>query len=71
VLYWSLSLGANLGGNATHIGSAPNVVAIGVLDRAGYRVTFVDWLKVGIPVALATVLASVIWLWIRYFWLRF
>jgi Na+/H+ antiporter NhaD/arsenite permease-like protein len=71
VLFWSLSLGANLGGNATHIGSAPNVVAVGVLDRAGYRVTFVDWLKVGIPVTLVTVLASVIWLWIRYFWLRF
>jgi Na+/H+ antiporter NhaD/arsenite permease-like protein len=71
VLYWSLSLGANLGGNATYIGSAPNVVAVGVLDRAGYRVTFVDWLKVGIPVTFATVLVPTIWLWIRYFWLKF
>jgi Na+/H+ antiporter NhaD/arsenite permease-like protein len=71
VLYWSLSLGANMGGNATYIGSAPNVVAVGVLDRAGYRVTFVDWLKVGIPVTFATVLVPMIWLWIRYFWLKF
>jgi Na+/H+ antiporter NhaD/arsenite permease-like protein len=71
VLYWGLSLGANLGGNATYIGSAPNVVAVGVLDRAGYRVSFVDWLKVGIPVTLATVSASTIWLWMRYFWLKF
>ena len=71
VLYWSLSLGANMGGNATYIGSAPNVVAIGILDRAGYRVTFVDWLKVGIPVTCATVLVPTIWLWIRYFWLKF
>ena len=71
VLYWSLSLGANMGGNATYIGSAPNVVAVGVLDRAGYRVTFVDWLKVGIPVTFATVLVPTIWLWIRYFWLKF
>jgi Na+/H+ antiporter NhaD/arsenite permease-like protein len=71
VLYWSLSLGANMGGNATYIGSAPNVVAIGILDRAGYRVTFVDWLKVGIPVTFATVLVPTIWLWIRYFWLKF
>ena len=71
VLYWSLSLGANLGGNATYVGSAPNVVAVGFLDRAGYRVTFVDWLKVGVPVTVATVLAPTIWLWIRYFWLRF
>ena len=71
VLYWSLSLGANLGGNATYIGSAPNLVAVGILDRAGYRVAFVDWLKVGIPVAFATVLATTIWLWTRYFWLKF
>jgi len=71
VIYWSLSLGANMGGNATYIGSAPNVVAVGVLDRAGYRVTFVDWLKVGIPVTVATVLVPSIWLWIRYFWLKF
>jgi Na+/H+ antiporter NhaD/arsenite permease-like protein len=71
VLYWGLSLGANLGGNATYIGSAPNVVAVGILERAGYRVSFVDWLKVGIPVALATVLASTVWLWVRYFWLKF
>ncbi len=71
VLYWSLSMGANLGGNATYIGSAPNVVAVGILDRAGYRVTFVDWLKVGIPVTFVTVLASTVWVWIRYFWLKF
>jgi len=71
VLYWSLSLGANMGGNATYIGSAPNVVAVGILDRAGYRVTFVDWLKVGIPATFATVLVPTIWLWIRYFWLKF
>lgn len=71
VLYWSLSLGANLGGNATYIGSAPNVVAIGILDRAGYRVSFVDWLKVGIPATFVTVLVPTIWLWIRYFWLKF
>ncbi len=71
VLYWCLSMGANLGGNATYIGSAPNVVAVGILERAGYRVSFVDWLKIGIPVSLATVLASTVWVWVRYFWLKF
>lgn len=71
VLYWGLSLGANLGGNATYVGSAPNVVAVGVLDRAGYRVTFLDWLKVGVPATFATVLAPTVWLWVRYFWLKF
>lgn len=71
VLYWSLSLGANLGGNATYVGSAPNVVAVGYLDRAGYRVTFIDWLKVGLPVTVVTMLAPTLWIVVRYFWLKF
>lgn len=71
VLYWSLSLGANLGGNATYVGSAPNVVAAGYLDRAGYRVTFMDWLKVGVPVTVVTMLAPTLWIVVRYFWLEF
>jgi Na+/H+ antiporter NhaD/arsenite permease-like protein len=71
VLYWGLSLGANLGGNATYVGSAPNVVAVGYLDRAGYRVTFIDWLKVGIPVSIVTILAPTLWIVLRYFVLDF
>jgi Na+/H+ antiporter NhaD/arsenite permease-like protein len=71
VLYWSLSLGANMGGNATYIGSAPNVVSVGFLDRAGYPMTFASWLKVGIPITLVTVLVPTISLLIRYFWLKF
>ncbi len=71
VLYWSLSLGANLGGNATYIGSAPNVVGAGVLDRAGYRVTFADWLRVGLPISFITVLVPTVWIMIRYFWIGF
>jgi Na+/H+ antiporter NhaD/arsenite permease-like protein len=66
VLYWSLSLGANLGGNATYVGSAPNVVAVGVMDRAGYHVSFLDWLKIGIPVSIITILFPAIWIAIRY-----
>jgi Na+/H+ antiporter NhaD/arsenite permease-like protein len=71
VLYWSLSLGANLGGNATYIGSAPNVVAVGYLDRAGYQVTFMDWLKIGVPVTIVTILIPSLWIVVRYFWLGF
>lgn len=71
VLYWALALGAGLGGNATYIGSAPNIVAMGVLDRAGYRQTFGDYARIGVPVAFVTVLVPTIWILIRYFWLGF
>lgn len=67
VLYWSLSLGANLGGNATFVGSAPNVVAAGYLERAGSRVSFMDWLKVGVPVTIVTILVPTLWIALRYF----
>ena len=71
LLYWSLSLGANLGGNATYVGSAPNVVAAGYLERAGSRVRFLDWLKIGAPVTLVTILVPTVWMMVRYFWLKF
>jgi Na+/H+ antiporter NhaD/arsenite permease-like protein len=71
VLYWSLALGAGLGGNATYIGSAPNIVAVGIMDRAGYRLKFQDFSRVGVPVTFVTILVPMLWILIRYFWLKF
>jgi len=71
VFYWALALGAGLGGNATYIGSAPNMVAVGILERAGYRIKFGDFSKVGIPVTIVTVFIPMLWIFIRYFWLKF
>ena len=71
VLYWALALGAGLGGNATYIGSAPNIVAAGILDRAGFRLRFGDFSHVGIPVTFVTILVPTLWILVRYFWLKF
>ncbi len=71
VLYWALALGAGLGGNATYIGSAPNIVAAGIMDRAGFRLKFEDFSRVGVPVTFVTVLVPTLWILIRYFWLKF
>jgi Na+/H+ antiporter NhaD/arsenite permease-like protein len=71
VLYWALALGAGLGGNATYIGSAPNIVAAGVLDRAGFRLKFADFAKVGVPVTFVTLLVPTLWILLRYFVLKF
>jgi hypothetical protein len=35
VLWWSLALGAGLGGNATAVGASANVVVIGIAARSG------------------------------------
>jgi Na+/H+ antiporter NhaD/arsenite permease-like protein len=71
VLYWALALGAGLGGNATYVGSAPNIVAVGIMDRAGYRLKFQDFSRVGVPVTFVTLLVPTLWILIRYFWLKF
>lgn len=65
-LWWALSLGACLGGNGTAIGASANVVAIGMAERAGYRITFGHYMKISFPVMLITVLISTVYILIVY-----
>jgi Na+/H+ antiporter NhaD/arsenite permease-like protein len=67
VLWWSLALGADLGGNATAIGASANVVMLGLAERAGRRISFWEFTKYGLVVAFATVAISMPYLWLRYF----
>ncbi len=66
IVYWALILGADLGGNATYLGSAPNIVALGLLAQAGYRLTFSRFVRDGLPVTVVTLLLSSIYLILRY-----
>jgi Na+/H+ antiporter NhaD/arsenite permease-like protein len=66
IVYWSLILGADLGGNATYLGSAPNIVAVGLLAQAGYRLSFGRFLRDGLPVTIVTLLLSSLYLILRY-----
>jgi Na+/H+ antiporter NhaD/arsenite permease-like protein len=66
VLYWALILGADLGGNATYLGSAPNMVALGLLAQAGYRLSFGRFMRDGVLVTIATLLLATFWLLVRY-----
>ncbi len=66
VLYWALALGTCLGGNATIIGAAANIVTVGIADRAGYPVSFKDFAKVGVPTTFAILLVSTVYLLVRY-----
>jgi len=45
VLWWSLSLGACLGGNGTMIGASANVVTVGLAEKAGYHISFVEYMR--------------------------
>jgi Na+/H+ antiporter NhaD/arsenite permease-like protein len=67
VLWWSLALGADLGGNATAVGASANVVILGLAERAGKRISFWEFTKYGLIVAAVTVAVCVPYLWLRYF----
>ena len=67
VLWWSLALGADLGGNATAIGASANVVVLGLAQRAGQPISFLEFTKYGAVVAVATMLVCVPYLLLRYF----
>ncbi|WP_117213517.1 SLC13 family permease [Allorhizocola rhizosphaerae] len=67
VLWWSLALGADLGGNATAIGASANVVILGMAERAGKRISFWQFTKYGLVVTVITIAICVPYLWLRYF----
>jgi len=54
-LWWALSLGACLGGNGTAIAASANVVVLGIAEREGIKITFFDFLKIGMFVLFVTV----------------
>ena len=67
VLWWSLALGGDLGGNMTAVGSTANIVMIGMAMRSGNPISFWDFTRKGIVVtAISTVLCA-LYLWLRYF----
>ncbi|MFD1171432.1 ArsB/NhaD family transporter [Oceanobacillus picturae] len=65
-IWWALSLGACLGGNATLIGSSANVVVAGLAERSGERISFVRFMLFGVPIVLISLVISTIYIYLRY-----
>ncbi|QOT00602.1 ArsB/NhaD family transporter [Brevibacterium sp. JNUCC-42] len=66
-LWWSLSLGACLGGNGTVIGASANVIVIGLAMKDGYRISFLGFMKVAFPLMLLSILMANLYLYLIYF----
>ena len=45
ILGWAIVFGANLGGNLTPIGSASNIIGLGILRKQGKVIGWSDWFK--------------------------
>jgi Na+/H+ antiporter NhaD/arsenite permease-like protein len=66
VLYYALSMGAAMGGNGLLIGAEANLVTAGITSQAGSRISFMEFLKVGLPVTYITLAAGFLWLLLRF-----
>jgi Na+/H+ antiporter NhaD/arsenite permease-like protein len=69
-LWWSLALGACLGGNGTAIGASANVIVVGIAERSGNPISFKKFLLYGVPFMIQTVIISTIYVWLRYYVLQ-
>ena len=65
-LWWSLSLGACLGGNGTLIGASANVIVAGMAAREGNGFSYMDFLKIGGPLTLVALAIAHVYIYFRY-----
>jgi len=65
-VWWSLAIGACLGGNGTLIGASANVVSAGISNRSGYKISFIKFTKYGMIMMIATLIVSTIYVYLRY-----
>ncbi len=65
-MWWSLALGACLGGNLTIVGASANIVVANLAARDGHPISFMQFFRYGLGVVFASLLISTAYVWIRY-----
>jgi len=65
-LWWSLALGACLGGNGTLVGASANLVVAGFAERAGQPIRFLPFMLMAFPLMLLSIAVSTVYLYWRY-----
>ncbi|OHA62474.1 MAG: hypothetical protein A3E07_01640 [Candidatus Wildermuthbacteria bacterium RIFCSPHIGHO2_12_FULL_45_9] len=66
-LWWALLVGADLGGNATLVGASANVVVSGMAEKEDQKISFVEYLKIALPLTFVGVAIGSVYLYLRYF----
>jgi len=62
-LILGIAYSASLGGVATPIGTPPNVIFMGIYqEQVGKELSFLSWMKVGVPVVLVSLPLMALWL---------
>jgi Na+/H+ antiporter NhaD/arsenite permease-like protein len=62
----TLAMASTLAGNLTLLGSVANLIVAGIAARMGVRLTFMAYLRVGVPITLLSIAFGILWLLLRY-----
>ncbi len=65
-LYYSLSMGSALGANNSLIGATNNMVTAGIAKRAGFPISYREFIKIGFPAAMLSLLLGSIYILLRF-----
>jgi Na+/H+ antiporter NhaD/arsenite permease-like protein len=65
-LWWSLALGACLGGNGSLVGASANLIVAGFAERAGHRIKFLSFMLMAFPMMLISIVISTVYVYLRY-----
>jgi sodium-dependent dicarboxylate transporter 2/3/5 len=69
-LMLAIAYSASIGGFATLIGTPPNLVLAGVLEETyGVKITFMQWMKVGLPISMVLMFGC--WFYLTRFAFKF
>ncbi|MDH3762196.1 MAG: ArsB/NhaD family transporter [Gammaproteobacteria bacterium] len=65
-LWWSLALGACLGGNGSLVGASANLIVAGFAERAGHRIRFLPFMLMAFPMMLLSIGIASVYVYFRY-----
>jgi Na+/H+ antiporter NhaD/arsenite permease-like protein len=65
-LWWSLALGACLGGNLTIVGAAANVIVVNLAEKSGHPISFKHFLRYGVITTVLSLILASGYVWLRY-----
>ena len=69
-IWWSLALGACLGGNGTAIGASANVIIVGMAEKMGKPISFKKFMLYGMPLMIESVIICTAYVYLRYYVLK-
>ncbi len=67
LLWWGLALAVCLGGNASLVGAAANLVTVGIAEKNGVSISFGQFLRYGVPVTFGTMVLASAYILARYY----